>query len=151
MHDIHTEIEIDASPDVVWNVLTDFESYPEWNPFVRSIQGESNRGAKLEVVLDQSLGEGGGKTMTMRPRVVRHEPRQQFGWLGRLWVPGLFDGEHVFELTELRGGRVRFVQREHFEGLLVPLLRRMLDTKTRPAFSAMNEALKQRSEQRARA
>jgi hypothetical protein len=83
MHDIHTEIVIDDPPEVVWQILTDFESYPEWNPFVRSIQGDLNRGAKLAVALDQSLGANGDKTMTVRPKVVRYEPTRQFGWLGR--------------------------------------------------------------------
>ena len=26
--------DIQASPEVVWSVITDFERYKEWNPFV---------------------------------------------------------------------------------------------------------------------
>ncbi len=33
MKEIHTEIEINAPAGKVWRVLTDFPSYPEWNPF----------------------------------------------------------------------------------------------------------------------
>jgi hypothetical protein len=42
---------------------------------------------------------------------------------------------------------VRFVQRERFSGLLVPLLAKSLDKGTRAAFEAMNRAIKQQAEQ----
>jgi uncharacterized protein YndB with AHSA1/START domain len=35
MKELHTEIEIDASAERVWDILTDFASYPQWNPFIR--------------------------------------------------------------------------------------------------------------------
>ena len=38
-HRLQTEIEIDAAPDRVWMILTDFASYPEWNPFIRFVRG----------------------------------------------------------------------------------------------------------------
>ena len=40
MKELHSEIVIDASPERVWDVLTDFASYPQWNPFIRRISGE---------------------------------------------------------------------------------------------------------------
>ena len=38
---LSSEIEIDASPDRVWSVLTDFAAYPDWNPFIRRLDGRS--------------------------------------------------------------------------------------------------------------
>ena len=67
-------------------------------------------------------------------------------WLGRLLVPGLFDGEHSFTIRPLAEDRVRFVQREEFKGLLVPLFARSLDANTRRGFEQMNAALKERAE-----
>ena len=42
---------------------------------------------------------------------------------------------------------MRFVQREIFSGLLVPLFAKDLNTKTKQGFEAMNQALKQLAEQ----
>ena len=50
--ELHTEIEIDATPERVWSVLMDFGSYGEWNPFVTSIAGDTSEGGKLQVRLE---------------------------------------------------------------------------------------------------
>ena len=40
MRVISTEIEISASDEEVWQVLSDFDAYPEWNPFIKTIEGK---------------------------------------------------------------------------------------------------------------
>lgn len=30
---MRAEVEINAPPQCVWNILTDLESYPQWNPY----------------------------------------------------------------------------------------------------------------------
>lgn len=74
------------------------------------------------------------------------EPQRELRWLGHLFVPGLFDGEHAFIIEALEPGRVRFIQREVFTGLLVPMFSRMLDKDTKRGFMEMNNALKMRAE-----
>jgi hypothetical protein len=66
--------------------------------------------------------------------------------LGHLFVPGLFDGEHVFQIEPLGPERVRFVQAERFTGLLAPLMMRFIEPGTSQGFEAMNRALKARAE-----
>jgi hypothetical protein len=142
MKEIYTEIEINAPAERVWQVLTDFAAYPEWNPFVRRAEGEIRVGARLHIYIQPS----GGKGMSFRPTVLVADPNREFRWLGHLWLPGLFDGEHSFLIEPVGDGRVRFVQREQFGGLLVPLLSKMLDGGIRRGFEEMNQALKLRAE-----
>ena len=66
-------------------------------------------------------------------------------WLGRLIMPGPFDGEHRLAIEPLDGGRSKFVQSERFRGLLVGLSRKTLDV-TERGFGEMNAALKRRAE-----
>ena len=139
---LRTEIDIDASGERVWRVLTDFSAYGEWNPFITSISGEVRRGARLKVRVQPS----GGRGMTFRPTVLAADRNRELRWVGRLLFPGIFDGEHAFLITPLENGRVRLRQQETFRGLLVPLLRRLLDGQTRAGFEAMNRALKERAE-----
>jgi hypothetical protein len=141
MRELATSIEVDATPERVWSVLTDFESFPDWNPFIRSASGEVEPGAKLEVRLEPP----GGRAMTFKPTVLVAEPARELRWLGRLLLPGVFDGEHIFRIEPLEGGRSRFVQAERFSGMLVPLFGKTLE-QTRRGFEAMNEALRRRAE-----
>jgi carbon monoxide dehydrogenase subunit G len=39
MPGIETDIAIDAPPDTVWAVLTDFAGYHRWKPYVLSVEG----------------------------------------------------------------------------------------------------------------
>lgn len=87
----------------------------------------------------------GGRAMTFKPTVLAAEAGRELRWLSRFLVPGLFDGEHSFQLEELPGGRTRLIQAERFRGLLVGLSGGTLD-KTRLGFEQMNRALKQRAE-----
>jgi uncharacterized protein YndB with AHSA1/START domain len=40
MKELHSEIEIAASAERVWDILTDFAACPQWNPFIRRFSGE---------------------------------------------------------------------------------------------------------------
>ena len=119
MHEITTTMEINAPPRSVWTVLVDFPSHQHWNPFVRSIEGSPREGETLKVFIQPV----GGKGMTFRSRLLRAVLDQELRWLGRVVLPGIFDGEHFFKLGPLdEGRRTRFIQGERFTGLLVPLL-----------------------------
>ena len=82
---------------------------------------------------------------SFRPVVIKVEPAEEFRWRGRLMIPGLFAGEHVFRLEKQVTGTVRFSHCEYFQGILVPLLGSLL-SKTKRGFEAMNNALRQRAE-----
>jgi hypothetical protein len=77
--------------------------------------------------------------------VLKAEPPRELRWLGHFVFRGIFDGEHIFQIEPSGDGGSRFVQRERFGGVLVPLFGAMLG-KTEQGFVAMNEALKQRAE-----
>ena len=138
---IRSEIEIEAPPEMVWDVLMDFESYPSWNPFILWVNGRAELGSKLKARLEPP----GSRGMTFRPTVTTLKPHSTFGWLGRLGVPGVFDGAHRFELEPLDGRRTRFIQSERFDGILAGPLKRSIRDRTLTGFEAMNRALAERA------
>ena len=140
--ELNSEIEINASPEIVWKLLTDTSRFPEWNPFLRRLSGELKVGQKLVVFMQPSGANG----MEFKPVVMKVEPNRELRWLGHLILPGLFDGEHIFQIEALDDKRVRFHQREIFSGILVPLLKKSLDADTRRGFNEMNQKLKELAE-----
>ncbi len=141
MYEMRTEIDIAASPETVWGVLTDASSFETWNPFIHRMEGELRVGSTLDI----EVGTEGKSRMTFKPRLLRVDPGKELRWRGKLMMPGIFDGEHIFELEAIDGG-TRLVHREEFRGILVPFLRGMLERDTLPGFQAMNRALKERVE-----
>lgn len=141
MRTIHTEIEIKATAEKVWQVLTDFENYPNWNPFIKRIEGEQKVGGKLLVKIQPP----NTKEMTFKPTVLAYEGDRELRWLGSGPIKGLFDGEHSFQLEEQNNGNIKFKHGEKFKGILVGLMGKTLD-KTKMGFEQMNEALKRECE-----
>ncbi len=143
MKSLETEIIIDAPADKVWDILVDFDSYSEWNPFIQSFEGEISEGQRFKVTLQAP----NSKPMTFRPRCLVLEKNKEFRWLGHLLIKGLFDGEHIFKLEDPGNGTTRFIQKEKFKGVLVPLLWKKIDSDIRSGFIDMNNQLKKRAEQ----
>jgi hypothetical protein len=133
VRELRQEIQIDALPERVWAVLIDFAAYPEWNPFIRRISGEAREGARLEVQIEPP----GARATTFKPTVRAVEANRELRWLGRFVLPGVFDGEHRFQIEPMDGDRSRFVQSERFRGLLVGFVKGTL-AKTEAGFEQMN-------------
>lgn len=139
---ITTSIQIPAPAATIWNILMDFEHYPEWNSFIRSISGNAKVGEQLSVNIQPNPEK---KPMKFLPKVLACKPNAEFRWKGKLLFNGLFDGEHRFFLKENPDGTTTFTHEERFTGILVPFLKKMLEVDTKNGFIRMNEALLERA------
>lgn len=139
--EIKTEIIINASREKIWEVLTDFEQYPQWNPFVVRIEGKPIKGTRLKNTL-----QNGDKQFQFKPIVTAAEAGKSFAWLGSVLVKGIFDGHHSFELEDVGNGQVKFIHSEKFSGILSGFLLKKIGADTKKNFVKFNEALKNRVE-----
>jgi len=141
--EIVTQIEINAEPARVWAILTDFAAMASWNPFIRSLKGRPVEGERIEA----QIGLPGQSAVTFKPVLLAVRPERELRWLGSLFAPVVFGGEHIFLLEALPGGGTKFSQSERFSGLLARLI--MSGSRreaTLSGFAAMNDALKRRAE-----
>ncbi len=142
MKEVRAEIYIEATAEWVWRVLTNFEAYPKWNPFIRNIErSELRPGAKPRV----SVHLADGTDKTFRPVLVAVVPAAELRWRSSTLFGGLFDCEHTFTIEPHRTG-IRFTQCQHFSGWLAWLLARSMVAKTRPGVEDMNKSLKRVAE-----
>lgn len=142
MPTIKTAVDVATSAEIVWRVLTQFPQYSHWNPYLVSIYGTPVVGQRLEIQERDSHGH----TSKFTARVVKAIPATELRWRRRRMIEGIFDREHAFFIIPNGIKGVRFVQREHFSGLLATLIMPFISEKTTKAFNLMNLALKRTAE-----
>ena len=139
---IETSIVIDSTPEKVWGILTKFEEYELWNPFMTKVIGSATLDSKIEV----NINTISGKKRTYYPIITRCETNKELRWKGKSFLPGVFDGERIFILENSNDEKILFSHKEIFSGLGVRLVGNKLDESLRESFVTMNEALKVRAE-----
>ena len=72
--ELRTFVDIDASPERVWDVLTDVPAMPAWNPFVVQAEGTFAVGERLSLRLPRLASVGSGQTEAAS--VLEDEPHQ---------------------------------------------------------------------------
>lgn len=133
-----TRVEIDASPAVVWAVLTDFERYPQWNPCLR-FRGAPRAGQRVPMTVTLF-----GVALTVPVRIEEMSPERELRWRGG---PGwLMHGTHYLRLEPIADERTRLTHGERFGGVLLPLLWPLLAAELLRFYERMNEGLRARCE-----
>jgi len=140
--EIKTEILINASAEKVWAIFADFQNYPKWNPFIKSLTGEIKIDEKIHVTIQPY----DSKPMSFKPKILVFETNKEMRWIGRLLFGGLFDGKHQFEIIDNHNGTVTFKQSELFKGILMPFFSKKKMENTRKGYEAMNQKLKETAE-----
>jgi hypothetical protein len=141
---IKTTIDIGASAETVWRVLTHFPSYPKWNPFIREARGEAQAGARLKLRVRFS----GKSSRWLSSRVTKAIPAGELHWRVNVLFGLLLEREHSCLIIPNGVMGVKFIQRERITGALVPIVYPFIARKTRQAFERMNAALKKIAETR---
>ena len=139
---LSTEITINTPVQNVWDIFTDFDSFSNWNPFMKYIKGEMIIGKKIQVMITPPESN----PMKFSPKLLKYENQKEIRWIGRVGIPLVFDGEHILQFIDNNDGTTKFIQKEEFKGILVPFVKKMLDVNTKNGFELMNKALKEQCE-----
>lgn len=142
---ISEAIDIDAPADEVWSHVSDFASYPKWNPYLLAFTTSGTTGTPITLTLTQANWK---RPHTVHPTLdVLDERSREVRWRRKVLVPGVFDTEH-FVRVEARGeGRCKLIQQEKVSGIVSRLIPSSGKRATGLALRAMNRALKLRVEQ----
>ncbi len=135
MRNISTEIEIEASVGKVWKVLTDFDNYPKWNPYIQHVDGRRKLGKRLKISLHKNKRE----LEKISVKIIALDENEKFAWQQKSFFRGKFVSEHYFQLIPLNDKKTSLIHGENLSGFFV-LLKNLRATKK--DFQAMNEALK---------
>ena len=133
--------EIEAPCEQLWEILTDLEAYPEWNPFTRRVESTLELGdpVTLHIVL-------GGKAMTRVEWISRVEPGRKISWGMQMLHRGLLNANRHQVIEPLATNRARYTTRDELSGLLTPLVMALYGKAMQEGFEAVARALKARAE-----
>lgn len=144
MKRISTEIRIKAKPEKVWEILTRFVDYEQWNPFITKIIGEATLGNKIEVHVRTMKG----KDRIYHPKITRLEVNKELRWQGKAFLPKVFEGERIFQIASVQSEieEISFIHTEIFSGIGARFLSNKLNQDLQQGFHSMDMALKSRAE-----
>ena len=137
-------IEIDAPPQLVWDVFSDVERWPEWTASVTSLVGRD--GPDLAVGKRFAIKQPGMQKLVWR--VTEIDPGSSWTWVQRF--PGvLVTARH--DVIAKPGGRTLVRQQLDQRGVLGALVGRLMVKKAKRFLELEAQGLKACAEQRSRA
>jgi len=138
--EVRSEAEINGSPELVWDVLTDLARYPVWNPFLSPVEGELRPGSPLQVTMHT-----GTRVASYQATVLQVERNRLLSWSAQVVSSGVYDTTYSFTIEPVREGRVRLVSREARKGL-APVLEWVLGSGIQGGLDAMTRSARNRVE-----
>ncbi len=137
------EVLINASQKIVWEQVTDFAAYSDWNPFVLEAHAEFKVGRTIRFLEDlKRFGQH-----WLEAEFLSIDPPNAFVWKGHLGASFLFSVRHAFRFEALGDSQTRFVQVHENFGLLIPYLAwRDVYVVSHQRYLDCNQALKERCE-----
>lgn len=148
MKPIHTQIQINAPARVVWDIVTDPDRYPDWNPFIPRISLKSEQVAVgTEFDLDCQMTDS-QLLKNEREVVLEVDPDQftfRMGTSRTCGRPGVVSNRCQI-CRPIGEGQTEYINYEEFTGILAPLVYLLYSGKLRAAFQKHNTALKLRAE-----
>ena len=137
-----TTFRVDASPQKVWEILTDFDRWAAWNPSVPSIAGEPHIGSTVKM----TLAMPGRPSATVKATLTEIMPERRLVWDGTVGPRWLFAGHREFLIEPAADGTASVTHVEEVSGLLLPLFRLVMGSAIQRHHDGLNDALKERAE-----
>jgi len=138
MKKYNATINIEATPEKIWNILVDADGYPSWDPGMVRIEGKIALGEQVKFFTKVSPEQA------FAVKVTAFEPGEKMVLTGGLPL-GLFKSERTHLLTPNDDGSTTFHTEEIFSGLLLPVFGRSIPDLTK-SFEAFATGLKQQAE-----
>ena len=133
---VHHEVNIQASPETVWKVITDMDQYPQWNPVMRLLEGKVEQGNQVKYLLTQDEDT----QIEIRATIAQLIPEQLMRNTGG--NPLLFSFDHTYTL-QVNAALVKVIIHENYTGIGVNFWN---TGPIKEAYRRLNIALKERCE-----
>ena len=132
---------VKAPAELVWEILSDFTTWKDWNPVHPRMEGEMRIGTTLTV----DLVHGEGQITTIQPIVQDWVPYEQLHWRTKR-LRGFVTAIRYLEIESMGPENSTFSNGELFMGPLVRWVSRDERRALRAAYTRMGEAVRDHAE-----
>lgn len=136
-------VEIGAPAATVWAVLTDFDAYGQWNPFVPRASCRLEPGGPI----DMDVRLRGDTLRHQREFINRVDPGRSFSYSMRPAPLRLLRSVREQTVAPSGPGTCHYASHFQIDGLLVPVVEALLGGGMRRGFDDMTAGLKRRAEE----
>lgn len=133
---------VQAPAEIIWEVVSDFSTWKDWNPIHPRIEGEMRIGTSLVV---DFVPVADGPVTTLAPIVQDWVPYEQLHWRTSK-LGGFVTAIRYLEIEQMGDAGSTFSNGELFMGPLVRFVSRDERRRLKAAFTRMGEAVKARAE-----
>lgn len=138
---VEHRIGVQAPAEIVWEVVSEFETWHQWNPLYRKAEGLLKIGTVL--TLEQHLA--GEPAKVIAPIVQDWVPYEQLHWRSSR-MGGFVTAIRYLEIENMGPENATFSNGELFMGLLLRFVSRDERRRLKTAFTQMGEAVRDRAE-----
>jgi hypothetical protein len=138
MREYSATTTINASPELIWKILTDGPRFPEWDPEAHRVEGTVAPGEKIKFFPSRNPNSA------FQVEITEFEPGKKMVWQTSV-VLGLIRGVRTFTLVEQEDKVVKYTLREQLSGPLLFLFASQIPDFD-SIFAASAAALKERAE-----
>jgi hypothetical protein len=136
--EIKETVEVNEPIGKVWEFLTDFAAYPDWNPYIKKVTGEFKVNASLWVQIHYPFWP----PIIVKLQVAAISPPYSFSWSGKFIFPGWLDGLFLVVLYPISPEKTRIAIKERLEGILLfPPFIPVLEAQIRISIQKMCDAI----------
>jgi uncharacterized protein YndB with AHSA1/START domain len=138
---IDETLEIAAPPEKVWEVLTDFSAYKEWNPFVVQARCELTPGGAIDMQVQLK-----NKPQHQVEHIIAVTPGQGFSYCMKPMPLGALRSFRSHSIEAAGPGRSRYTSHFELHGWLRPLVLALYRQALEKGFAGMTAAIARRAE-----
>jgi len=135
------QLEIEANTAIVWSVLVDLESYPQWNRYSPRVEGRVEVGA--EVWVEAHLDD---EVQRVQNFVLSVKPEQELCWQSADWYSFLARGTRCRWLSKTTTGGTLLVHHEVMSGPLAWLIEWLYRERIERGLMLVNDSVAERAQ-----
>ncbi|WP_194834608.1 SRPBCC domain-containing protein [Nocardia sp. XZ_19_369] len=138
---IDATVDIDAPAELVWQVITDFPRYGEWNPFVSECRSSLVPGEPIDMVVHL-----GPRPRRQREWIRSHTPGHELSYSMKPVPLGTLNSFRSHTITPIDAERTRYESHFELNGWLRPVVVALLGKHLQRGFAGMTAGVKERAE-----